>query len=88
MLPPSLKKFQFTRLIKAHGRLREFNFLRHNVKPAGYYSVDTVDDRYNRIIFTMYDEKGIWKIQEKPGLPVWMRDVEHQLHEMIMEQES
>jgi hypothetical protein len=81
-----VKKLQFTKLLKAQGRLREFNFLKHSVEPADYFSVDTVDDRGNRISFKMFDVEGAWKIEEKNGLPIWVLETEQQLHKLIAEE--
>lgn len=81
-----VKKPQFTKLLKAHGRLREFNFLKHHTGPDGYFSVDTVDDRGNRITFNMFNVEGAWKIKEKPSLPVWILGIEQQLHKLIEEE--
>jgi hypothetical protein len=81
-----LKKLQFTRLVKAGGRIREFNFLKYNKEPDPYFCVDTVDDRGNRIIFYMYDMDHKWKIKEVPGLPSWVYDAETQFQNMIHEE--
>jgi len=47
------KIVHFTRLIKAGGRLREFNFRKVNVDGEEVFNADTVDDRGNRILFRM-----------------------------------
>ena len=81
-----VKKIQFTRLVKTGGRLREFNFLKYNKEPNGYYCVDTVDDRGNRIIFFMYDTDGKWRIEQRTDLPQWLNTAETQFHELILEE--
>ena len=43
------KQIHFTRLIKAGGRLREFNFRKMKQLDQDVFSVDTVDDRGNRM---------------------------------------
>jgi hypothetical protein len=86
MLTQFVKKIQFTRVLKAHLRLREFNFLKHTVDAVSYFSVDTVDDRGNRIMFNMHDFDGKWKIKEITGLPDWIYDTEPQLHNVILEE--
>jgi hypothetical protein len=86
MFTQFVKKIQFTRVLKAHQRLREFNFLKHNIHSAAYFSVDTVDDRGNRIMFTMYDMDGKWRIKEITGLPDWIYEAEPQLHNVILEE--
>ena len=86
MFTQFVKKIQFTRVLKANQRLREFNFLKHTVDSTSYFSVDTVDDRGNRIIFNMFDFDGKWKIKEMSGLPPWIYDVEQQLQNVILEE--
>jgi hypothetical protein len=81
-----VRNIQFTRVIKAHQRLREFNFLKHNTEPYSYFSVDTVDDRGNRITFRMFDSNGKWRIKEVPVIPEWIYEEEPKLHNVIMEE--
>ena len=82
------KMVHFTRLIKAGGRLREFNLrkLRLPESPdAELFSVDTVDDRGNRIIFRYKKESnGSWNIVPQ-GQPLfnWIHEVEPQLQQQI-----
>lgn len=85
---PFPKMVHFTRLIKAGGRLREFN-LRKLREPEGsgieLFSVDTVDDRGNRIVFRYQKESnGTWNIipQGQP-LFAWIQEVEPLLKEQI-----
>ena len=80
------RNLQFTKLLKAGGRLREFNFLKHNKEANGYFSVDTVDDRGNRITILMYDVDGNWKIEQKKELPAWITDAEEQFRNLILEE--
>ena len=83
-----IKNIQFTKLIKADGRLREFNFRRYNSdnqQPA-IFSVNDVDNRDNRIIFEMKQEDNIWKIIKQPSLPVWIVQNENNFHESIEEE--
>ena len=52
-----IKNIQFTRLVKADGRLREFNFRKFSGEEGELlFSIDVVDDRGNRIIFRMRKE--------------------------------
>lgn len=79
------KIIHFTRLIKAGGRLREFNIRKIKEPGKELFSIDTVDDRGNRIIFRMAKEgNGPWNIvsTEQP-LPAWMADTEPRLSETI-----
>ena len=81
-----IKNIQFTKLIKADGRLREFNFRRYNTanQPA-IFSVNVVDNRDNRIIFEMQKVDNTWKII-KQALPAWITDNETSFHESIEEE--
>lgn len=78
------KNIQFTRLLKAEGRLREFNFRRLGGLQKGMFSVDVVDDRGNRILFKMQKEDSNWKIVDK-DIPVWITGSTENLHEKIEE---
>jgi hypothetical protein len=80
------KNIQFTRLVKAEGRLREFNFRKYRGEEGELlFSVDVVDDRGNRIIFKMKKEDGGWKIL--PGqLPQWVISNERNFHDLIEEE--
>lgn len=82
----SIKNIQFTKLIKADGRLREFNFRRYNPgdQPV-VFSVNVVDNRDNRILFEMLLVDNTWKIVEQQ-LPAWITDNELQFHQSIEEE--
>jgi hypothetical protein len=82
------KVIHFTRLIKAGGRLREFNLRKLKQHDKDVFSVDTVDDRGNRIIFRMTTEghNGSWTIAPTDfQLPSWIPEVEGKLREGIEE---
>lgn len=82
------KVVHFTRLIKAGGRLREFNFRRLKQLEEEIFSVDTVDDRGNRILFYMRkDNSSIWSISPQP-LPAWVVENEATLNEHILDELS
>ena len=81
------KNVQFSRLIKAEGRLREFNFRKTGSGNEERCSVDTVDDRGNRIIFAMFREGGVWKLSSTL-LPKWICQYEEQLNEAIEDETS
>jgi hypothetical protein len=77
------KVVHFTRLIKAGGRLREFNFRKLKPHDEEYFTVDTVDDRGNRILFRMQkNSNNHWSIAEQI-LPGWIPENEEKLHEAI-----
>jgi hypothetical protein len=78
----SIKNIQFSKLIKAEGRLREFNFRKSNPNGEVLFVVDVTDDRSNRIIFQMQKESDAWKIQPQL-LPDWILKYESQFHELI-----
>jgi hypothetical protein len=81
------KNVQFTKLIKAEGRLREFNFRNHlSPMQKDICSVNVTDDRGNRIIFEMLkEENGGWKIAEKQ-LPVWIIENENNFKKALEEE--
>jgi hypothetical protein len=82
------KVVHFTRLIKAGGRLREFNLRKLKNPDKEVFSIDTVDDRGNRIIFRMEKENngaGHLVAQEHP-LPAWVTEVEAKLGDTIDEE--
>lgn len=85
MLVQFNKNIQFTKLVKADGRLREFNFRRVNGLQEGLFTVDVSDDRGNRIMFRMEQKEGKWKIQDQP-LPDWVKNSEPAFHELIEEE--
>ena len=79
------KNIQFTKLVKADGKLKEFNFRRVNGLHEATFTIDVSDERGNRIMFRMQKNDGHWKIQDSQ-LPLWIRDVEHQFHDIIEEE--
>jgi hypothetical protein len=80
-----MKNIQFSKLVKAEGRLREFNFRKSNGLQEGLFTVDVSDDRGNRIIFRMQKEEGIWKIV-KQQMPPWVWENEAGFHTLIEEE--
>jgi hypothetical protein len=80
-----IRNIQFTKVLKADGRMREFNFRKPNGHQEGIFTVDVSDDRGNRIIFKMQKEDKIWKIVPQP-LPAWVTDNEMVLHDLIEEE--
>lgn len=80
------RNIHFTRLIKADGRQREFNFRRVSGTNAdSVFTVDVSDDRGNRILFKMLNHDGQWKIEYQP-LPAWILENEATFHEIIEEE--
>jgi hypothetical protein len=77
------KIVHFTRLIKAGGRLREFNFRKLNGLDQETFTVDTVDDRGNRILFRMQKrDNAHWSIVPQI-LPRWIEESEAKMDESI-----
>jgi hypothetical protein len=80
-----IKNIQFTKLIKADGHLREFNFRKLTGFQDELFTVDVSDDRGNRIMFRMRKEDGTWKIIAQP-LPEWVVKNETVFHDLIEEE--
>ena len=81
-----LKNIQFTRLYKVDGYLKEFNFRKSNATPQGRFSLDTIDDRGNRIVFWMEKTADTWRIIPNALLPKWIIEQEDNLNEAILEE--
>jgi len=80
------KNIQFTKLIKAEGRLREFNFRNHlSALQKDICSINVTDDRGNRIIFEMQKQDTGWKIAQTQ-LPVWILENENNFQKLIEEE--
>lgn len=80
------KNVQFSRLIKADGMLREFNFRRHrDQQGSDLISVDVADLRNNRIFFKMQQKEAFWKIVQT-SVPEWVLTNEQKFHELIEEE--
>ena len=77
-----VKTIQFTRLIKAGGRLREFNFRKINNAESELFTVNVCDDRGERILFHMLKEQNDWRLGTQQ-LPSWIGQQESQLNSAI-----
>jgi len=80
------KRIQFSRLIKANGRLREFNFLKSEGPKNNFSEVDVRDEYGKRFIFTMRPDGTEWKMDET-AIPTWIREAEPLLDAAITEEE-
>jgi hypothetical protein len=81
-----IKNVQFTKVLKAEGRMREFNFRKPNGREQALCTVDVSDDRGQRIIFNMQkDDSNTWKIVPQP-LPAWITQLEKKLSDLIEEE--
>ena len=78
----SIRNIQFTKLLKAEGRFREFNFRKSANEGKIIFNVDVTDDRSNRIFFHMQKEDSVWRIKSQ-NLPVWVINNETNLCEFI-----
>jgi hypothetical protein len=78
------KNVQITKLIKAEGRLREFNFRKHgDAFHKKLCSVNVTDDRGNRIVFDMSKQNDdAWKITQAQ-LPIWILENEINFQQVI-----
>ena len=77
-----VKMIQFTRLVKAEGRLREFNFRKLKSPEAELFSVNVCTERGDRIIFNMQKKENNWRLV--PGaVPPWIEQSEDNLNEVI-----
>ena len=82
------RNIQFSKLIKAEGRLREFNFRKVNGLHEELYTVDVSDDRGNRIMFKMKKDGNDWAIQSELSLPEWVRSNSPRFQEAIEEEQK
>lgn len=80
------RNIQFTKLIKAEGRLREFNFRKVNGLHEELFTVDVSDDRGNRIMFKMRKEGNEWLILSDQPIPDWIRTNSSRYNEAIEEE--
>ena len=81
-----IKNIQFTKLVKADGQLREFNFRKISGSKEGMFSVDVSDDRGNRKMFKMQKNEGVWNILADDQLPDWIWKNEAIFKELIEEE--
>lgn len=85
MLSNFTRNIHFTRLIKAAGYLREFNFRKLNTSPEPLFHVDVSDDRGNRIMFKMTRGQSGWQFVPQQ-LPSWVENAEGDLSRTIDEE--
>jgi hypothetical protein len=81
-----IKNIQFTKLVKADGQLREFNFRKISGNKEGLFSVDVSDDRGNRKMFKMAKADNQWKIVGEDPLPDWIYKNESIFNDLIEEE--
>lgn len=81
-----IKNVQFTKLVKADGQLREFNFRKISGSKENLFSVDVSDDRGNRKMFKMQKTDKDWKIVTNDQLPDWITTNETIFNDLIEEE--
>jgi hypothetical protein len=80
------RNIQFTKLIKAEGRLREFNFRKVNGLHEELFTVDVSDDRGNRLMFKMFKDGNEWLITSDQIVPDWIKANSSRFNEAIEEE--
>jgi hypothetical protein len=80
------RNIQFSKLIKADGRLREFNFRKVNGLVEELFTVDVSDDRGNRLMFKMRKEGNDWLILTDKPIPEWIWSNSVSFNEAIEEE--
>ena len=80
------RNIQFSKLIKADGRLREFNFRKVNGLVEELFTVDVSDDRGNRLIFKMRKDGNDWLILADKPMPEWIWSNSPSFNEAIEEE--
>lgn len=76
------KNIQFTKLIKAGGRLREFNFRKSQGLNNALFSIDVVSDNSDRHYLLYSLVNGKWVLETKRMIP-WIEEVLPQVEEAI-----
>ena len=76
------KMVQFSLLVKAGDRLREFNFKKMRHPDEELFAVNVCDERGERIFFNMQKKEANWKIVPA-SLPGWVSQYENNLQQAI-----
>ena len=80
-----VRMIQFTRLMKADGRLREFNFRKVKTPDEELFNVNVCTERGERIHFSMQKKEDAWRIIPEQ-LPQWILQNENNLDEGIKDE--
>ncbi len=80
------KMVQFSLLVKAGDRLREFNFRKLKIPHEDLFSVNVCDERGNRVMFNMEKIEEEWKVTSSGRLPRWIVHNETRLREALTEE--
>lgn len=81
------RMIQFTLLVKAGGRLREFNFRKLKDSDIERISGNVCDERGDRIVFGMQKQQEEWKI-DAGNLPVWIVQNENKIAQAVEQELS
>lgn len=73
---------QFSLLVKAGDRVREFNFRKLRNPGEEQFSVNVCDERGDRILFSMHKQEGTWRLASE-SLPAWILLNENKLCEEV-----
>ncbi len=73
---------QFSLLVKAGNRVREFNFRKLRNPGEEQLAVNVIDERGDRILFDMHKKEGNWRIAPT-GLPAWITQSEEQIRTAV-----
>jgi hypothetical protein len=76
---------QFSLVVKAGGRLREFNFRKLNNTDTDLFSANVCDEKGERVFFYMQKYEGGWKLSPA-ALPHWVIETEGQIAEALKEE--
>ena len=74
----------FTNLIKAGGRLREFNFRKSQGKHDSMFTVDVANEKGERFYVFFRQKDQTWVLENKSLVP-WIEEVLPQIEETIRE---
>lgn len=76
------RMIQFSLLVKAGNRVREFNFRKLRNPGEEQLTVNVCDERGERILFDMHKRDGNWRIAAA-GLPPWITQSEEQIRSAV-----
>lgn len=78
---------QFSLLVKAGDRLREFNFRKLKNPNEEQFTVNVCDERGDRILFGMTKHEGNWKISSGAP-PLWVTQSEARIGQAVEQELS
>lgn len=76
------RMIQFSLLVKAGNRVREFNFRKLRNPGEEQLAVNVCDEKGERILFDMHKRDGNWRIAPA-GLPAWITQSEEQIRSAV-----